>query len=115
MLSLRNWLREGWENTVQRGWEMEEGMLGRAQGCWSSWGIPVPCVQSLLSLASLFLVSLSLVSPAFLPYMSPSLHPPSWCPHPMGLGVSRTHVGGRGVKAQGTEGACRTLQVVRRS
>lgn len=62
MLSLWNW-KGGWENTGQRGWESEEGMV--------FLGIPVPCVQSLLSLASLFLVSLSLVSLAFLPYMSP--------------------------------------------
>lgn len=65
--------------------------------------------QSLLSLASLSLVSL-----AFLSSMSLSSHPPSLCPHATGLGVSRAHVGGRRVKAQGTEGPCRTLRVGRR-
>lgn len=54
-------------------------------------GIPVPCVQILLSLASLFLVSLSLVSLAFLPYVSP----------PHGAGCEQDPYGGQGGQGSG--------------
>lgn len=81
------------------------GDAGRAQGCWSSWA------------------SLSLVFSHCYPW-----HPCFWCPcpsypwhssptrpHPMGRGASRTHMGGSRVKAQGTEGPSKTLQMGRRS
>lgn len=84
------------------------------RGCWKGTGmlvllgIPAPCVQSLLSLASLSLVPL-----AFLPT----------CPHPCipklgvpthGAGCEQGPCGGQGDKAQETEGPCRTLQASRR-
>lgn len=84
------------------------------RGCWKGTGmlvllgIPAPCVQSLLSLASLSLIPL-----AFLPT----------CPHPCiphlgvpthGAGCEQGPCGGQGDKAQETEGPCRTLQASRR-
>lgn len=77
------------------------------RGCWKGTGmlvllgIPAPCVQSLLSLASLSLIPL-----AFLPT----------CPHPCiphlgvpthGAGCEQGPCGGQGDKAQETEGPCR--------